>query len=92
MEAIHGEPHPFAGQEVIIVDGDGDETPYLVEDWWDRVSGASWMFAKGNPACIDYAIRSSFDHLPIDNEVVYGKIGPFGHLAHNSEIRKAASE
>jgi hypothetical protein len=64
---------------------------YRVEDWWDRVSGVSWMFAKGNPAALVYAMRSSMQayDVPIDDEVVHGKIGPFGHLVHICEIEEA---
>ena len=57
---------------------------FVVEDWWDRLTGVSWMFSDGNPACLVYAIRSV--GLPIDNEVLYGKVGHFGHLVHISEI------
>jgi hypothetical protein len=34
----------------------------------------------------EYAMRSGVAGLPVDNEVVYGKVGAFGHLAHVSEI------
>lgn len=59
---------------------------FLVEDWQVNVFGKSWMLCDGNPACLKYAMRSAFADLPTDNEVVYGKIGPFGHLVHVSEL------
>ena len=62
---------------------------FIVEDWWDRVSGGSWMFAKGNPACQVFAVRTGFSDTPIptDDEVLYGKTpNGLGHLVHVSEI------
>jgi hypothetical protein len=71
--------------------GNGEE--YRVEDYWDRVAGFSWKFAQGNPACLQYAIRTGIGnakgaHIPPDDEVLYGKIGHFGHLIHVSEIQE----
>lgn len=57
-----------------------------IEDLWEKVSGSSWMFAKGNPACLHYAVRAASDNLPTDNNVYYGKIGGRGYLVHASEI------
>ena len=61
---------------------------YRVEDWWDKLTGKSWMDSDGNPACLIYAMRTgmSNNHIPTDDEVLYGKVGPFGHLVHISEI------
>lgn len=93
-KAIHNSPNGWAGQTVKIknvlsaAELAGHE--YRVEDWWDRVSGGSWFYADGNPACIKYAIRSAAGGLPTDNEVLYGKVGPFGHLVHVSEIEELA--
>ena len=42
---------------------------------------------SGNIPCMIYAIRSAKCRLPIDNEVLYGKVGHFGHLIHVSEIQ-----
>jgi hypothetical protein len=90
---IHAESHPKAGQTVryklrrkhpqIPVEGE-----YQLEDWWDRVAGVPWGEAQGNPACLFYALTTGFSEEPIpsDNEVVYGKVGAFGHLLHVSEI------
>lgn len=82
---IHTEPHSLAGQTVDIKI-DGETLECRLEDWWDRVYGSSWMFADGNPAALKYAMRAGFAGLPVDNEVVYGKVGAFGHLIHVSEI------
>lgn len=79
---------PHAGQTVTIradvaVLG-GKE--YRVEDWWENVAGISWMLANGSPAALQYAARSGFAGLPVDDEVLYGKVGGFGYLVHVSEI------
>jgi hypothetical protein len=77
---------PLYGQRETTVD-------YRVEDWWDRVSGGSWMDAVGNPACLGYAIRASVAGLPTDDEVLYGHTPDgLGHLVHISEIAATASE
>lgn len=96
---IHQHPSLLAGKTVRIKshvkhpqipDFGGSE--FRVEDWWDRVTGKSWMLCDENPICIDYAMRTGFSEIPIptDNEVLYGKIGPFGHLVHISEIEVEA--
>ena len=97
---IHNEPHPLNGQTVRIKDGTVDQTQgeviggaeYQVEDWWDRVSGGSWMYAEGNPAAMHYAMRTGLGvPMPIDDEVVYGKVGWRGHLVHVSELGDVVS-
>lgn len=89
----HEDAHPLAGQTVHLnVAGDhplvkelsGKE--YRIEDWWDRLTGGSWMHADGNPAALKYAFRAGMTGLPTDDEVVYGKVGAFGHLVHVSEL------
>jgi hypothetical protein len=93
---MHEEAHPLAGRVVKIREGVTDPgqgaviggVEYELEDWWDRLTGGSWMFANGNPAAMHYGIRQgTMDNpSPIDDEVVYGKIGSFGHLVHVTEI------
>lgn len=73
-EATHPQFEDFGGSE------------FVVEDYWDRLTGRSWMFSDGNPAAMMYGIRSAFNDLPTDNNVLYGKVGSFGHLVHVSEI------
>ncbi|WP_047888558.1 hypothetical protein [Rhodococcus sp. ARP2] len=85
---IHTEPHPLAGQTVEIKI-EGETLEFRLEDWWDRVHGSSWMFSDGNPAALKYAMRAALKEptsLPLDDEVVYGKVDIFGHLIHASEI------
>jgi hypothetical protein len=90
---MHNESHPAAGKIVRIKkDAKHPQMPdfggseYRIEDWWDKLAGKSWMDSTGNFACVIYAIRNVENKLPLDNEVVYGKIGCFGHLVHISEI------
>lgn len=93
---LHAVAHPLAGQTVQVkfageghpqIAGSADAAvSFVVEDWWDRLTGGSWMFADGNPAALVYAVRSGFSGLPTDDEVVYGKVGGFGHLVHVSEL------
>lgn len=82
------DPHPLAGQTVKLKQSDpvGEPFKFTIEDWWVRVSGKSWMHCTGNPGCIQYAVRSSVEHLPLDDEVLYGKIGGLGYLVHVSEL------
>lgn len=90
---IHKELHPLAGKTVRIkegathpqIEGFGG-APFQVEDFWDRVMGRSWKTCDGNFAATLYATRIAANQLPMDDEVVYGKIGPFGHLVHISEL------
>lgn len=61
---------------------------FRVEDWNDRVFEKLWQEMRWNPACLIYAVRSAMSQLPLDNEVLYGKVGQFGHLVHISEIEE----
>lgn len=91
---MHTEQHPQSGQTVKVDFGTTGGNiqgihEYQIEGWWDMITGKSWMLAQGNPAAMLYGVRSGFKRLPVDNEVVYGKVGSFGHLAHVSEILPA---
>ena len=92
--SIHAEPHPLSGQSVVIRDGVTDRrdmvvagAEYRVEDYWDRLTGKSWMYSDGNPAAMQYALRTGGQDIPLDDEVLYGKIGNLGHLVHVTEIK-----
>lgn len=89
---IHSTPSQHAGKKVKIKDSAAEigGSEILIEDYWDRVYGKSWMQSDGNPAAMDYAIRTGFSDLkvPTDNEVLYGKIGGLGCLVHFIEIEK----
>lgn len=94
---IHQERHPAAGTTVSLRDdieikhnllGNVAGNEFVVEDWNDRVLGRSWMHAEGNPTALLYAIRSGLSEhpLPIDDEVLYGKVDGLGMLVHVSEL------
>lgn len=83
---IHQQPHPLAGK-LVKADWRGESETYDVEDYWDRVSGASWMDIAGNPAVIHYEARHRRGKLPDGDEVLYGKDRyGLGHLVHVSEL------
>lgn len=83
---MHDQPSPLAGRTVQIAQGVLAGRSLVVEDWWDRAAGKSWMHCDGNPACLEYAMR---ERTPLDDEVVYGKIGSFGALVHVSFLASA---
>lgn len=93
---MHAEPHPLAGKTVVLKEGTTDNArgmvvegkEYEIEDWWDKLTGSSWMDADDNIAAIQYAIRRAYNTftVPIDDEVVYGHINGIGHLVHVSEL------
>lgn len=97
----HTTKHPLAGQTVRIKkDVTHPQIPnfggseFRIEDWWDHLTGKSWGSCDGNPACLLYAIRSSFQKardIPEDDEVIYGKVGWAGHLLHVSELELPTS-
>ena len=80
----------LAGKKVKIVNGDLKGKEILIEDWWENVGGGSWMDAKGNPACLNYAMRTGCQKfkIPNDDDVLYGKIGILGKLVHISELEE----
>lgn len=88
---IHSEKSIHSGK-TIKIKSDANELggkEILIEDWWDRVYGSSWMGANGNPACMNYGLRSGFSKaifIPTDNEVLYGKINGLGFLVHINEL------
>lgn len=95
---MHTESHPLAGQTVLLKtstspathqpDEPAENIEFRIEDWWDKLTGGSWKYADGNPAALKYALRIglSDNPPPADDEVVYGKIGAFGHIVHTSEL------
>jgi hypothetical protein len=71
-----------------IISGSLKGSEIEIEGLWKEITGTSWMDSVGNIACINYAIRSVDDFLPIDDKVFYGKIGCLGYLVHESELAK----
>lgn len=94
----HATAHPKAGQIVTLhnagaVNGNSRAAiKFRIEDWNDRVFGETWMLMAGHPASLAYAVRAATGRLPVDNEVVYGKVeSGIGHLVHVSEIQTEAT-
>jgi hypothetical protein len=87
---IHQTPHPLAGKEVVIKKGEWAGKTFRVEDYWDRAAGISWKNAEGNPACLIYAMRTGTQNfrVPMNDEVLYGKIGNSGNLIHVLELEE----
>jgi hypothetical protein len=87
---LHADPFKFAGATFKVNAQLDSMIPgtylYHIEDYWDQVYGGSWMMATGNPAALLYAIRSLKAGLPIDDEVVYGKVDGLGYIVHVSEL------
>lgn len=90
---IHENKSEFAGKTVKLketVVGMRGES-FEVEDYWDRVAGMSWMACVGNVAVLSYSIRAGVANrlgiaIPLDNEVLYGKIEGLGYLVHVCEL------
>lgn len=84
---MHTEPHILAGKvATLATKGPWGEAGavYRVEDWWDRINGKSLQDSPGNPAVLTYMARTT---KPLnDDDVVYGKVGPYGHIVHVSEL------
>ena len=59
-----------------------------IEGPWKRITGKSWMESNGNPAAMVYGLRVVDNNLPLDDKVLYGKIGSLGHLVHMSELEE----
>lgn len=91
MSSIHPQPFEGAGKTYELKGNSFDGEQIHVEDFWDRVAGQSWMTCDGNPAAMIYGIRSGTHGLPLDNEVVYGKIAGRGHIVHVSELGEVRS-
>ncbi|GAF81502.1 unnamed protein product [marine sediment metagenome] len=95
--SIHKEESPLAGKTMRIKEGtmhpqneNFGGSDFVVEDWFDRILGKSWMDATGNPAAMIFAMRGAMAQMSIDDEVVYGKVGALGHLVHVSELEEKA--
>lgn len=90
---MHDNNHPLAGKRVKLNENAKDPahevvpgTAFVIEDWWDHLTGGSWMNANGNFAAMKYAMRAGMTGMDVDDEVVYGKISGLGHLVHVSEL------
>jgi hypothetical protein len=79
---MHSESFAQAGQTVVLSAGPYEGQSFTIEDWWDLLTGGSWMDADGNPVAIQYAIQGLMYNIPYDDEVLYGKIDGLDFLVH----------
>ena len=90
------ERYKYAGKKLIIAQGAGrafngeilDGKEFIAEDYWMNVSGKSWKCIEGNPAVVEYICRAMANKTPppMDDYVIYGKVGLYGHLFHENEL------
>lgn len=90
---IHKKPSEYAGKTVKLKATTVGMRGKLfeVEDYWDRVDGKSWMNCVGSIAVLSYSIRAGVANnlgiaIPLNDEVLYGKIDGDGHLIHVCEL------
>lgn len=82
----------FAGQTLRTksnIGKDVSDKEFIAEDYWINISPyRSWMISDGAPAALLYAVRigCNGNNVPLDNNVVYGKIDHLGYLIHESEL------
>lgn len=87
---MHNESHPLTGKTVKVdLNGDGELVDLEIEEWWDVLTGTSWMMSNGNPAALNYALRAGQQGLPLNDEVVYGKVDGLGEIVHVNQIKES---
>jgi hypothetical protein len=90
---VHPERHPYANRVVLLSNNAQDPldrkvvpgTDFVVLDWADRCFGSPWRTVR-YPVTGAYAVRVELAELPIDDEVVYGRIGSTYYLVHETEL------
>ena len=85
------EKFKFADQTLKIKEDANDigGCEFIAEDYWINIDPCrSWMISDGNPACLIYAMRIACGKIfiPLDDNVVYGKINGMGYLVHVNEL------
>lgn len=83
-------PTKLSGQTVLIKSGQFKGVKYRIEGLWKDVAGISWGSAEGNPACLEFALRTAFEQVSLsectDSKVYYGKIGGLGKLMPECQL------
>lgn len=111
---VHAEQHPLAGKK-IKVKLRGEPMQFLVDgaemrvlDWWSHAhkdneikSSLPQLLSSPSPAARMYVIRAETAGIPLDDDVIYGKIAitppqgiaslpgqgvGLGYIIHSSEI------
>lgn len=89
------DPSLYAGQTVQLR-ADAAELggqPCEIVDWYERTgAGKTWRQAleEGDPRAQGYAVRRGLGKLPLDDEVLFGRVDGMGQLIHVSEIQGAS--
>lgn len=77
------------GKTYRIKAGQFKDSEYIVEALWDKLTGKSWMVSDGNPAALEYAMRSGLEgDNHYDDNVWYGHLreSGMGKLIHETQI------
>jgi hypothetical protein len=94
---MHPESHALAGKTVKLNSTAKDplrgvllpDVEFDVEDWYDyqfgRGGGHSWTQDQ-TFTTMHYFDRANAVGLPLDDEVIYGKVHGLGHIVHVSEL------
>lgn len=89
----HKEPHPLAGKEVNVIDGPHKGEIIRIENWdtlIDRPPGnptPPWFLRPMQVhAEMNFFKEQQERNFPMDNEVIYGKVGGLGYLMHTSDL------
>jgi hypothetical protein len=114
MALVHPESHPLADKKIkVALRGNPmqalhDGVEMRVEDWWswahednERQGDQPQLLASMSPAAQMYVLRAKAAGLPVDDDVIYGKVrvAPpkgvidlggqgvgVGYIIHSSEI------
>ena len=85
---VHADPHPNVGHTVDIIEGEHTGLDFIVEDWQDRVSDYDhWKdgLAARKSDFIMYAMKlGRTPGTPTNDEVLYGTIGGYRCLMHET--------
>ena len=86
----HHEPSLLAGKTVKVRHGRLAGRDFYVEDWIDRAPGINVEWANSDVlssnAIFMLFLRKEIEHLPSDNNVLYGRIGSWPYAVHLSEL------
>lgn len=105
---IHPDSHPLAGKTITVKLRGAphqrlhDGVELIVEDWWsiaheeNELGFLPRLLSSRSPAAINYIVRAEIAGIPLDDDVIYGKVfeGPLGlgYIIHSSEIGDVIQE
>jgi hypothetical protein len=81
---FHKQPSSFSGK-TIQVEIDARLYPFECEDWWDRVEKTDehwYQKTREKDECLEFVMRYSREGLPLDDEVLVGKVQGVRKLIH----------